>query len=146
MKFFKYRLSANAIHTSEKHGSDETGDGSEAKPFKTAARVFFKSISSKCLLIYIQHFPLKGLKRTTWSSSANSCRCKRWKSWRELLITVLFEIYVDFRIRLRHKRVYIDQWEQNKQLKSALKRSNTSLILFLTFIFINNCFKIKKYY
>jgi len=27
-----------AIYTSEKTGSDETGDGSEAKPFKTVAR------------------------------------------------------------------------------------------------------------
>ena len=31
--------SANAIYTSEKHGSDETGDGTQAKPFKTVARV-----------------------------------------------------------------------------------------------------------
>jgi asparaginyl-tRNA synthetase len=30
----------NAIYTSDKHGSDETGDGSEAKPFKTVARAF----------------------------------------------------------------------------------------------------------
>ncbi len=33
---------AGAIFTSELHGSDESGDGSEAKPYKTALKVIFK--------------------------------------------------------------------------------------------------------
>ena len=38
---------AGAIFTSELHGSDETGDGSESKPFKTALKVSILSISRK---------------------------------------------------------------------------------------------------
>ena len=30
---------AGAIYTSESNGNDETGDGSESKPFKTALKV-----------------------------------------------------------------------------------------------------------
>ena len=33
-------LDGTSIYTSEKHGNDEQGDGSEAKPFKTPLQVF----------------------------------------------------------------------------------------------------------
>ena len=37
--FFLILKLAGAIYTSELHGSDETGDGTELKPFKTALKV-----------------------------------------------------------------------------------------------------------
>ena len=32
-------LEGTIVYTSEKHGSDENGDGTESKPFKTALQV-----------------------------------------------------------------------------------------------------------
>ena len=34
----------NAIYSSEKHGSDETGDGTSEKPYKTTVQVHFFTI------------------------------------------------------------------------------------------------------
>jgi len=36
-----YNLEGTIVYTSEKHGSDENGDGSEGKPFQTPLQVFF---------------------------------------------------------------------------------------------------------
>ena len=35
-----FHVEGPAVYTSEKNGSDETGDGSEGKPFKTPLQVF----------------------------------------------------------------------------------------------------------
>jgi len=46
-------LEGPTAYTSEKNGSDENGDGSEEKPFKTPLQVF---IQNKILILYFYLF------------------------------------------------------------------------------------------
>lgn len=43
-------LEGPSFYTSEKNGNDETGDGSESKPFKTAFQVFLKTREKKVFI------------------------------------------------------------------------------------------------
>jgi hypothetical protein len=50
-------LERTIVYTSEKNGSDENGDGSEAKPFKTPLQVYIRiNISINHCLFFFRHF------------------------------------------------------------------------------------------
>lgn len=53
MVFFYVILDDKAIYTSEKAGSDETGDGSEEKPFKTALQALRVAVQEPWPTIYV---------------------------------------------------------------------------------------------
>lgn len=45
--------SSGEIYTSEKHGNDETGDGTEARPYKTAMQALRKAGKEPFPTIYV---------------------------------------------------------------------------------------------
>ncbi len=58
-----YNLEEPTVYTSEKNGNDETGDGSEEKPFKTPLQVFIKKKTKILILIFLSI--LSGIS-STW--------------------------------------------------------------------------------
>ncbi len=115
------------VYTSEKNGNDETGDGSEGKPFKTPLQVFACNKLSFKNILFDQAYRQHGENVTVYVDSKDETKVRLAKMKFEFICFFQMQGKWELLSKAQAKKVKGRYEEEKRKEKAAAEREVNSM-------------------